>query len=189
MNYDETPIRAFTAYTYDQAKAFQRFHARRYRLAGYLLFTVCGLAIISALYSYLRLPVRDTVQLFSFLPGIFMMLALAAVFYIFTQAGFYTQGQHARSMAGIQNGQTMIFREHDFLIAFSEEDLAQGAYIPYGNLFSVREADEAFYLYVNKHQALIVVKDGFQEGSPEALQGLFERELPGKYERSRSGKR
>jgi len=181
MNYDETPIRSFTEYSYEQTKKFQRYHAKGYRWAFANLLWIIILIIGGVLWFFRDILRDDQDLVASFIPVIIMMVLMTIIFAIHLMGGFYTKAKHQRAAGEVGAGQIMLFREKDFAVAFNAEE--PGEFFPYEDLRSVRETDEAFYLYTTRSQALIAVKSGIENASPIALRTLLERRIGDKCKR------
>jgi uncharacterized membrane protein len=181
MDYDQTPIRSFTEYSYEQSKKFQRYHAKGYRLAFANIIWLIIL-IIGGVLIFFHDVIRDIPALgWSFAPVIITIILTIIVFIVHLMGGFYTKARHQKAIAGVGQGQVMLFRNSDCAVAYDAQE--PDVFTSYDEIYCVRETDDAFYLYLTKRQALIISKSGITNASPIALRSLLERNLPDKCRR------
>lgn len=148
-----------TAYNKDTVLRFQQFNARlvkRLPWSTHALFLFLVLSVLTGV----AFAVRSQSWLF--------LALLAFALYLFGRrfyAIYIAPGKkfEQSSFAGLT--QHYAFYKNSFTVCVNDQE--DRAY--YEKLFDVWETPDAFYLYANARQAYIVAKDGFEQGTPEAL--------------------
>ena len=176
MDFDQTPIFVFTAYSYEELRAFQRSHFRGNRF-GFVAYTALFALMFFAVL-FLQLTMGGGFgSLLVFLAAGTLFTTLGALFFNLT---FYSRKQYLNGTKQMRNGQFYTFRSHDFTESSEQEDYTGTNSMHYSILQSVRETPDAFYLYQNKVMAYIISKQGFRSGSPDELRALLQGHVPPK---------
>lgn len=178
MDYDVYPIQVFTQYSYEQMKAFQRFHYRKMRrsstvlISFFLLIFAISLVSISLYDSFLS-------ALAALFPLLFWIAVLSLPLLVFSGA-FYTRKVHANATKLIQNGQNYSFCNNDYALSTEQQDNIWQSRTAYSVILNAWETRDMFYLYTGKNQAHLIDKQGFQTGSPDELRALLQNHIPPK---------
>ena len=186
MDYDNRPLVAYTAYTFEQVRTFKKFHylreCKRQSFGighkGSIAVMICTifLFVVSVLSPYSdRIPTASW-----WLVAIVGVLVLLEVYHYRASRGLnYTQRTHKKVKAGLlASGQSYTFRDHDFDVETCIPESTSKATMSYDTLYSVGEDEGAFYLYASEQGAHIVDKHGFKTGTPDEFRNLLLSSLP-----------
>ena len=210
MNYDDEPIEVITPYTYEESKAFLRFHSRRSAYFGYAVIVVYTLVII---YDIVTTGYFD-----NFLWG--GLILGAALFNIVISKGLYfTQNAYERTHKNIAKGFKYLFKNNEVvlinLLTIDDEDVKRVSdtgrtlkqppvppeiehsdaalilprgwnVLPYANILKIAEAKNAYYIYINRNIAFIVSKEGFVTGKTYGFVSLMEEKLGKRFKQIRT---
>ena len=210
MNYDDEPIEVVTPYTYEESKAFLRFHSRFSAYFGY-----------AVIVGYVLVIIFDIVTTGSFDNYIWGGLILgAALFNIAISKGLYfTRSAYERTHRNISKGFKYLFKNDAVvlinLLTADDEDVKRVSdngrtlkqppesadtepsidvlkpprgwnVLPYANILKIAETKNAFYIYVNRNIAFIVSKEGFVTGKTYGFVSLMEEKLGKRFKQIRT---
>ncbi|MCL2852991.1 MAG: YcxB family protein [Defluviitaleaceae bacterium] len=197
MNYDNESIEVITPYTYEESKAFLRFHSRKSAYFGYVVIAGYALFVI---YEIVTTGSSDNRLWGGLIVG-------AALFNIVISNGVYfTRNAYERTHRNISKGFKYLFKNDEVVLinlltaddtdvgrdfghnqapAATETEPAGSAptlpkgwnVLPYANILKIAEAKNAYYIYVNRNIAFIVSKDGFVTGKTYGFVTLMEEKL------------
>jgi len=180
MDYDKDPIIVVTPHTYSQMKKFQRFHHRKLR---HIFFIV--IAAIIAFTIYIIPPGTSVLALLLFLLDdfvLFILLLMPIIFLLFIGVSsfgvLYTKKKHAARMQNQKDGQTLYFRNRDYVVEIKHPDTTEKMTYSYDMCYRAYETKEMFYLYTGKNMAALVDKQGLLSSSPDELRSLLKENIP-----------
>lgn len=182
MDYDQNPVIVHTQYTYEEMKGFQRHHVRNSRRFSIVVTVFLCLVLIPLWASMLTSggaegELADELFLM-FLPSAILLLIVAVLPLLIYSGVFYTRKQHERATKLLRQGQRYEFRFYDFSVITEQESYAGQSMVHYQNLYRVSETRDMFYLYIDKRQAYLVSKQGFQSGAPDDLRYILQNNIP-----------
>lgn len=177
MDYDADPIQVFTQYSYEQMKAFQRFHFRKARRNTILLLCLLAPMLICNVFIYCLYNGLGT-ALMAFLPMITLCVLLLVLPFVILNGAFYTQKAHSNATKLMQNGQYYSFCNNDLAYHSEQGDSVSQGRTAYSVILTVWETKDIFYLYTSKNQAILVDKAGFITGNPDELRALLQSRMP-----------
>ena len=79
--------------------------------------------------------------------------------------------------ASTRDSLTYLFRRHPFTIYSPKVNLTQD------ELYKIYKTDEYFFLYTDEDHSLILSKNGFEVGNPEAFDLFIKKKCPLKYKK------
>ena len=136
-----------------QMVCFQLFHVpRRWKLPGLLwwFLMIVGLSFVFAVQS----P-ADFIPSFVFMLGLLLAIMGILILYMIMKAG-----KRAKEDPSVSH---FVFYDDRLESSLANRDAKSEGACFYQNLFHAYETKTCFYLYINKMQAFLIVKEGFSD--------------------------
>lgn len=163
-----------TAYTFEQMRAFARYHFRRARrllLAG-------GIPLLAMLILAFAVRWEDVRQ---FPPTAFVipvLLVVVVVMGLLATSGLLVSRRSFDEQRGlVDGGQTYTFMADRFEVVSASSDMQGSTTYQYSVIHKLREEKDMFLLYTSKNNAMLLDKAGFREGTPEDFRRLMMTKL------------
>ena len=209
MNFDNDPIEVVTPYTYEDSKAFLRYHSRRSAHYGYVVLLAYGIVVATNMVTLS--------QIGSYVWG--GLIVMSAGFLILVSRGtLLSRNVYERTHKNVARGFRYLFKNDEVvlinLLTADDEDVkrvSQGRQLketpepgelepefptlilprgwnilPYNNIVKIAETKDAYYLYVNRNIAFIVTKVGFVTGKTYNFDSLMEQKLGSRFKQMKS---
>lgn len=159
--------------TYDVYKKFYRFTLTKTRNPILCSSLIC----IALLFIFIALFFNQLHSGYSQGMTILMAMIVTYCMYIIYQLTYGPRKSYKKSEKFYENPFNFIFEENNFEVK-SQNSLADvNASYRYGLVKKAYELNDAFYLFIDKKRAYIVLKNGFVNGTPEECRVLLKEKL------------
>ena len=182
MDYNESPIQVHTSYSYSELKAFLIRTSRKVKYISLVIAAMFAYIFIGLLLEEDPVLYQDSYPLsIGLVLGIFV---ITLTLFLASNGIFYTKKAYAKANKFLTDGQTFSFMETEFIASNNQQGFDGTSRIAYARIDRVVETVDMFYIFLDKRQAYLVSKDGFQNGTSEELRNILLKNLShNKYKR------